>query len=154
HCHFLRSRTGAPGVFHPYRWGCGAAGTMSCVSIKRALLALGGGDRWVRWRGGSVRRTRKKAESQIRKVGRAHEKPPRYANTGPGHASNSPLKHRLAPAYRAAAVERARQLAPVLAEMKNAGFSARRMAAALTARDVPTPNGGKWHAQTVRRMID
>lgn len=28
---------------------------MSCVSIKRALLALGGGDRWVRWRGGSVR---------------------------------------------------------------------------------------------------
>jgi DNA invertase Pin-like site-specific DNA recombinase len=61
---------------------------------------------------------------------------------------------RLAPAYRAAAMERARQLAPVLAELKSAGLSARRMAAELTARGVPTPNGAKWHGQTVRRMID
>ena len=61
---------------------------------------------------------------------------------------------RLAPAYRAAAVERARQLGPVLAEMKNAGMSARRMAVELTARGVPTPNEAKWHGQTVRRMID
>lgn len=61
---------------------------------------------------------------------------------------------RLAPAYRAAAIERARQLAPVLAEMKNAGMSARQMAVELTARGVLTPNGAKWHAQTVRRMID
>src|SRR6266566_4965423 len=61
---------------------------------------------------------------------------------------------RLAPAYRAAAVERARELAPLLVELKGAGMSARRMAAELTARGVPTPNGAKWHAQTVRRMID
>ncbi len=61
---------------------------------------------------------------------------------------------RLAPAYRAEAIERARQLAPVLAELKNAGMSARRMAVELTARGVPTPNGAKWHGQTVRRMID
>jgi DNA invertase Pin-like site-specific DNA recombinase len=60
---------------------------------------------------------------------------------------------RLAPTYRAAAMERARQLAPVLAEMKNAGMSARQMAVELTARGVPTPNGAKWHGQTVRRMI-
>ena len=61
---------------------------------------------------------------------------------------------RLAPAYRAAAVERARKLAPLLAELKGAGMSVRRMAAELTARGVPTPNGAKWHGQTVRRIID
>lgn len=61
---------------------------------------------------------------------------------------------RLAPAYRAAAMERARQLAPVLAELKSTGMSARRMAVELTVRGIPTPNGAKWHAQTVRRIID
>ena len=60
----------------------------------------------------------------------------------------------LAPAYRAAAIERARQLAPVLAELKSTGMSDRRMAAELTVRGVPTPNGGRWHGKTVRRMID
>jgi DNA invertase Pin-like site-specific DNA recombinase len=61
---------------------------------------------------------------------------------------------RLAPAYRAEAIERARQLAPVLAELRSTGMSARRIAAELTARGIPTPNGAKWHEQTVRRMID
>ena len=59
---------------------------------------------------------------------------------------------RLAPTYRAAAMERARQLAPLLTELRNFGMSARRMAAELTERGIPTPNGAKWHAQTVRRM--
>ncbi len=61
---------------------------------------------------------------------------------------------RLAPANRAEAVKRAQQLAPVLAELKDAGMSARRMAAELTARGIATPSGGRWHAQTVLRMID
>jgi Resolvase, N terminal domain len=61
---------------------------------------------------------------------------------------------RLAPVYRAEAVERARQLAPLLAELKDAGMSARRMAAELTARGIATPSGGRWHAQSVLRMID
>jgi DNA invertase Pin-like site-specific DNA recombinase len=61
---------------------------------------------------------------------------------------------RLAPAYRAAAMERARQLAPVLAELKDAGMSARKMAAELTVRGIPTPNGGRWHGQTVRRILE
>jgi DNA invertase Pin-like site-specific DNA recombinase len=61
---------------------------------------------------------------------------------------------RLAPAYRAEAVQRARQLAPVLAEMKSAGLSARQMAAELTLRGIQTPTGARWHAQTVLRMID
>ncbi len=60
---------------------------------------------------------------------------------------------RLAPAYRAEALERARQLAPVLAELKDAGMSARRIAAEVTARWIATPSGGRWHAQTVLRMI-
>jgi hypothetical protein len=60
---------------------------------------------------------------------------------------------RLAPAHRAAAMERARQLAPVLAELKRTGMSDRRMAAELTVRGIRTPNGGRWHGKTVRRMI-
>jgi hypothetical protein len=60
---------------------------------------------------------------------------------------------RLAPAYRAEAIERARQLAPLLTELKSAGMSARQMAAQLTARDIPTLTGARWHAQTVIRML-
>ena len=41
----------------------------------------------------------------------------------------------------------------VLAELKDAGMSARRIAAELTARSIATPNGGRWHAQTVLRMM-
>jgi DNA invertase Pin-like site-specific DNA recombinase len=61
---------------------------------------------------------------------------------------------RLAPAYRAEAVERARLLAPLLNELKSAGMSARKMAAELIFRGVPTPSGGRWHAQSVIRMLD
>jgi DNA invertase Pin-like site-specific DNA recombinase len=61
---------------------------------------------------------------------------------------------RLAPANRAKAIERARQLAPVLAELRGTGMSARQMAAELTARGIATPSGGRWHAQSVLRMID
>src|SRR5262249_40221905 len=61
---------------------------------------------------------------------------------------------RLAPAYRAEAMERARQLRPILAEMKRAGLSARKMAAHMTARGISTPTGAAWHAQTVIRMLD
>ncbi len=60
---------------------------------------------------------------------------------------------RLAPAYRSAAMVRARHLAPVLAELKSTGMSARQMAAELTARDIPTPTGARWHAQTVIRVL-
>ena len=42
----------------------------------------------------------------------------------------------------------------MLAKLKETGMSARRMAAELTARGIPTPNGAKWHGQTVRRMIN
>jgi DNA invertase Pin-like site-specific DNA recombinase len=61
---------------------------------------------------------------------------------------------RLSRAYRAQAIERARQLAPVLTELQSAGMSARQMAAELTARGIATPNGARWHAQSVLRMIE
>jgi hypothetical protein len=60
----------------------------------------------------------------------------------------------LAPAHRAEAIERARQLVPVLAELKSAGLSARQIAAQLMARGISTPNGAKWHAQTVIRVMN
>jgi DNA invertase Pin-like site-specific DNA recombinase len=61
---------------------------------------------------------------------------------------------RLAPANRAGAIERARQLAPVLAELRGVGMSARRIAAELAARGIATPSGGRWHAQSVLRMME
>jgi DNA invertase Pin-like site-specific DNA recombinase len=61
---------------------------------------------------------------------------------------------RLAPAYRAEATERARKLAPLLAELKSAGLSVRQMAAELTARGILTPTGAQWHGQTVSRMLN
>src|SRR5262245_19190645 len=61
---------------------------------------------------------------------------------------------RLAPAYRAEAIERARKLAPMLAELKSAGLSVRQMASELTARGILTPTGARWHAQTVIRVLD
>jgi hypothetical protein len=42
----------------------------------------------------------------------------------------------------------------VLAEMKSAGLSARRIAAQLMARGIPTPAGATWHAQTVIRVLN
>jgi Recombinase len=57
------------------------------------------------------------------------------------------------PAYRAQAVERAVELAPMLRELRAAGLSTRGMAAEMNRRGVPTPMGGQWHAQTVIRAM-
>ena len=60
----------------------------------------------------------------------------------------------LAPANRAAAMERACPLKPILAELTGAGMSIRQIAAELTARGVPTAGGGNWHPQTVSRVLE
>jgi DNA invertase Pin-like site-specific DNA recombinase len=60
---------------------------------------------------------------------------------------------RLAPANRQAAMDRASQLAPIFLDMQAAGLTARKMAAELQARNIPTPTGAKWHAQTVLRAL-
>jgi DNA invertase Pin-like site-specific DNA recombinase len=46
---------------------------------------------------------------------------------------------------------RAEQLRPVFAEL--AGLSQGKMAAELNARSIPTPEGGPWHAVTVKRVL-
>jgi DNA invertase Pin-like site-specific DNA recombinase len=48
------------------------------------------------------------------------------------------------------AIERAEQLRPMFDEL--AGFSARKIAAALNERKIVTPTGGVWHAATVIRV--
>jgi DNA invertase Pin-like site-specific DNA recombinase len=46
---------------------------------------------------------------------------------------------RLAPANRAAAMDRARELKPLVTELAGSGMSARQIAAELTARRISTP---------------
>jgi DNA invertase Pin-like site-specific DNA recombinase len=60
---------------------------------------------------------------------------------------------RLAPANHAAALDRARQIEHVLAELNRSGMTTREIAAELTARGITTPRGGRWHPQTVRRVM-
>jgi DNA invertase Pin-like site-specific DNA recombinase len=59
----------------------------------------------------------------------------------------------LAPRYRAEARARAKQLAPVLRELQQQGLSMRDIAAELHQRQIPTPRGGMWHPQMVKRTL-
>ncbi len=62
---------------------------------------------------------------------------------------------RLAPAYRAEAVERAQALAPVVAEVRAGGASSlRAIAAGLNARGVVTAQGKPWSAMQVKRVLE
>ena len=61
---------------------------------------------------------------------------------------------RLAPANRKTALDRARQIEHVLAELNRSGMTTREIAAELTARGIMTPRGGRWHPQTVRRVME
>jgi DNA invertase Pin-like site-specific DNA recombinase len=61
---------------------------------------------------------------------------------------------RLASANRATAVDRARQIEHVLAELNRSSMTTREIAAELTARGITTPRGGRWHPQTVRRVME
>ena len=55
---------------------------------------------------------------------------------------------------KAAADERAESLLPVIRELQAAGAKTLRdLAAALNARDIPTPRGGKWYASSVRNVL-
>jgi Resolvase, N terminal domain len=59
----------------------------------------------------------------------------------------------LAPAYKAQAIARAKEIGSVLRELEAARLSARGMAAEMNQRGVVTPVGGRWHAQTVIRAM-
>jgi DNA invertase Pin-like site-specific DNA recombinase len=60
---------------------------------------------------------------------------------------------RLAPANKAAAIERARELLPVLNDLTASRMSARQIAAELARRGIATPRGGRWHPMTVARLL-
>jgi DNA invertase Pin-like site-specific DNA recombinase len=60
----------------------------------------------------------------------------------------------LAPKYKAEAKARAEELAPVIREMQKRRYTMRGMAAELTKRKVPTPRGGSWHPQLVKRIVE
>jgi hypothetical protein len=51
------------------------------------------------------------------------------------------------------ALDRAKQIAPVLQGLQRDGFSIRGIAAELIKRKVQTPRGGAWHPQLVKRIL-
>jgi DNA invertase Pin-like site-specific DNA recombinase len=59
----------------------------------------------------------------------------------------------LAPRYHAEARERAKQLAPIIRELREQGCSLREIAVELERRNVATPRGGRWHPQLVQRIV-
>ncbi len=59
----------------------------------------------------------------------------------------------LAPKYREEARQRAKQLEPVITELKGEGLSLAKMAAELNKRKVPTPRGGRWDHSSVRNVM-
>ncbi len=61
---------------------------------------------------------------------------------------------RLAAANHAAALDRANHIKGVLAELAGSGMTTREIAQELTARGIATPLGGRWHPQTVRRVME
>jgi DNA invertase Pin-like site-specific DNA recombinase len=60
----------------------------------------------------------------------------------------------LAPKYRAEPKARAEQLAPVIRELRRRRYSIRGIAVELDKRKVPTPRGGAWHPQLVKRIVE
>ncbi len=51
------------------------------------------------------------------------------------------------------AVERARELAPLLNKLRGRKLSLRAIADELTKRKIKTPRGGAWHASSVRNLL-
>jgi DNA invertase Pin-like site-specific DNA recombinase len=60
----------------------------------------------------------------------------------------------LAPKFRAEAKARAERLAPIIRELQRDGHSMRAIAGELDRRKVPTPRGGAWHPQLVKRIVE
>jgi DNA invertase Pin-like site-specific DNA recombinase len=58
----------------------------------------------------------------------------------------------LAPRFRAEAEARAKELAPIIRELRQQGYSLNGIAAELEKRKVATPRGGRWHPQLVKRI--
>jgi DNA invertase Pin-like site-specific DNA recombinase len=59
----------------------------------------------------------------------------------------------LAPKWKAEAMARAVELAPIIRDLQAKRYSLREMAAELTRRKITTPRGGRWSAQTVKMVV-
>jgi DNA invertase Pin-like site-specific DNA recombinase len=60
----------------------------------------------------------------------------------------------LAARWKAEADQRAQRLAPIMRDMQRLGLSLNAMAAELTKWKIKTPRGGRWSAQTVKRVCE
>ena len=74
------------------------------------------------------------------------------AAKAPGVKLGGPRLPAINETRQAAALKRARAIAPILSEL--AGMSARSVAAELNARQVETPSGAPWSAKTVIRALE
>ena len=61
---------------------------------------------------------------------------------------------KLAAANHAAALDRADEIKGLLAELARSGMTMRQIAEELTARSIATPHRGRWHPQTVKRVME
>ena len=59
----------------------------------------------------------------------------------------------LAPQYREEARQRAKQLEPVITELRSEGLSLAGVARELNKRKVATPRGGRWDHSSVRNVM-
>ena len=57
----------------------------------------------------------------------------------------------LAPKYHEEAIQRAKQLAPIIRELR--GYSLSQIASELNKRKVTTPRGGRWDHSSVRNVL-
>jgi len=60
----------------------------------------------------------------------------------------------LAPKYRMEARQRAKELQPLIAELKGKGLSLAKIAGELNKRKVATPRGGRWDHSSVRNVLN
>ena len=60
----------------------------------------------------------------------------------------------LAPKFKEEARQRAKQLEPVITELRGEGLSLAKIAAELNKRKVPTPRGGRWDHSSVRNVMN
>ena len=59
----------------------------------------------------------------------------------------------LAPKYREEARQRAKQLEPIITELRGEGLSLAGVARELNKRKVPTPRGGRWDHSSVGNVV-
>jgi DNA invertase Pin-like site-specific DNA recombinase len=59
----------------------------------------------------------------------------------------------LAPKFKEEARQRAKDLKPVVTELKGRGLSLAKIAGELNKRKLPTPRGGRWDHSSVRNVL-